>query len=127
DPRFIADPGAFFAPPAPLLARERQLATLRDGELVDLRFETAFVPVYADAKLAVDRRGLALWWRHHRPGRPVMLCVHGYAGGHLWLERLAFDARRFYRAGVDVVLYVLPYHGTRTPPGSARSGQAFFD
>ena len=56
-----------------------------------------------------------------------MLCVHGYAGGHLWLETLAFDARRFYRAGVDVVLYVLPYHGRRMPPGAHRSGGPFFD
>ena len=35
--------------------------------------------------------------------------------------------RRFYRAGVDVVLYVLPYHGRRTPRGAGRSGAPFFD
>jgi pimeloyl-ACP methyl ester carboxylesterase len=127
DPRFIAEPGAFFAEPSPLRARERRLAALRDGELIDLRFETDFVPAYAGAQLALDRRGLALWWRHREPGHPVMLCVHGYAGGHLWLERLAFDARRFYGAGVDVVLYVLPYHGARAPAGSGRSGEGFFD
>jgi hypothetical protein len=127
DARFVAEPGAFFAEPEPLRARERRLAGLYAGELLDLRYETAFRPAWSGADLALDRRGIALWWRHEAPGHPVMLCVHGYAGGHLWLERLAFDARRFYRAGVDVVLYVLPYHGERTPGGAARSGQGFFD
>src|SRR5581483_1768699 len=127
DPRFITVPDAFFAPPAPLVARERRASRLSDGELVDLRFETAFEPVFANAGLDVDRRGVALWWRHRTPGHPAMLCVHGYAGGHLWLERLAFDARRFYRAGVDVVLYVLPYHGPRSVGGAARSGEGFFE
>ena len=126
DPRFVDDPGTFFATPAPLRAEERRLRRLVDGELVRLRFESAFVPVFPEAALAVDRAGVALWWRHRRPGHPAMLCVHGYAGGHLWLERLAFEARRFYRAGVDVVIYVLPYHGPRTAPGSGRSGNGFF-
>src|SRR5204863_137740 len=42
------------------------------------------------------------------------------------IERLAFEARRFYRAGVDVVIYVLPYHGPRTAAGSGPSGRGFF-
>ena len=126
DPRFVDDPGAFFAAPAPLRVEERRLRRLVDGDLIRVRFESAFVPVFPEAALSVDRTGVALWWRHRRAGHPAMLCVHGYAGGHLWLERLAFEARRFYRAGVDVVIYVLPYHGPRTAPGSGPSGRGFF-
>ncbi len=126
DRRFVDDPSAFFAAPAPLRASERRLRQLVDGDLVRLRFESAFVPVFPEAALAVDRTGIALWWRHRRSGHPAMLCVHGYAGGHLWIERLAFEARRFYRAGVDVVIYVLPYHGPRTAAGSGPSGRGFF-
>jgi pimeloyl-ACP methyl ester carboxylesterase len=132
DPRFIDDPSTFYAPPAPLRVDARRRSHLRDGELLDLHYTSEFVPVLPEARsdrerVAANQHGVARWWRHHEPGHPAMLCVHGYAGGHLWLERLAFDADRFYRAGVDVVIYVLPYHGPRTPRGARQSGEPFFD
>ncbi len=131
DPRFVTDPASFFATPAPLRAEVRRRRALDDGELLDVRYTTEFTPVFPEAGEALHAAaaapGVARWWRHRDPGHPAMLCIHGYAGGHLWLERLAFDARRFYRAGVDVVLYVLPYHGGRAPHGARRSGESFFD
>lgn len=130
DPRFLHDADAFFAPPRPVRARERRLQSLPAGELVQLTYETDFVPVFPEARqdlLHACRAGVARWWRHEKPGHPAMLCVHGYGGGHFWLERLAFDANRFYRAGLDVLLYVLPYHGSRAPHGRLRSGEPFFD
>jgi len=131
DPRFL-DPGAFFLAPSPLRANVRRIGTPPDGDLLDVSYTTDFVPVFPEARAdgigqAARRPGIARWWRHRRAGHPAMLCIHGYAGGHLWLERLAFDARRFYRAGVDVLIYVLPYHGPRTPRGARRSGEPFFD
>ena len=129
DPDFISHPDRFFAPPTPLRAQLQRRHALRDGELLEVGYETDFVPVFPEARSdpGVDRVGVARWWRHHRPGHPAMLCVHGYGGGHLWLERLAFDAGRFYRAGLDVVLYVLPHHGLRGPGGPFQSGLSFFD
>src|SRR6266850_4199764 len=131
DPRFL-DPGAFFLAPSPLRANVRRIGTPPDGDLLDVSYTTDFVPVFPEARAdgigqAARRPGIARWWRHRRAGHPAMLCIHGYAGGHLWLERLAFDARRFYRAGVDVALSVLPYHGRRAPSGPRRSGEPFFD
>lgn len=130
DPRFVAEPDTFFLSPRPLRGHERRMRRLPGGELLELTYETDFVPVFAEARddLRDARRpGVARWWRHAQPGRPAMLCIHGYAGGHFWLERLAFDASRFYRAGMDVLLYVLPYHGLRAPHGPWRSGEPFFD
>jgi pimeloyl-ACP methyl ester carboxylesterase len=132
DPRFVAEPERFFTRPTSLRTDSRRLADLRGGEILSLRYTTDFVPVFPEAqgdtaRVARNQRGIARWWRHHEPGHPAMLCVHGFAGGHLWLERLAFEADRFYRAGLDVVLYVLPYHGPRTPRGAQRSGAPFFD
>lgn len=126
DPRLIAHPDAFFHPPAPPRVRERAMRRLRRGQVVELTYETDFRPVFPGAELPPLRPGVARWWRHATPGHPVLLCVHGYAGGHPWLETLAFDAPRFYRAGMDVLLYVLPYHGTRMLPGARRSGDGFF-
>ena len=130
DRRFIDEPNRFFARPSPLRTETRRLGSRRDGEVVELTYSSEFVPVFPEARTDPVRsnpQGIARWWRHRRPGHPAMLCIHGYAGGHLWLERLAFDASRFYRAGIDVVIYVLPYHGPRTPAGARRSGEPFFD
>jgi len=129
DPGFIAHPERFFTIPGPIHADVQRLRALDGGELADVRYRTDFAPVFpeADPVLATESGpGVARWWRHREPGHPVMVCVHGYAGGHLWLETLAFEARRFYRAGLDVVLYVMPYHGRRTPLGAGRSGGPFF-
>jgi pimeloyl-ACP methyl ester carboxylesterase len=132
DPRFIAEPDAFFTPPRPLeRARARRVLGIPDGEVLSLDYETDFEAAFPEARDdvvdAVNRRGVALWWRHAEPGHPVVLCVHGYGGGQLWLESLAFEAIRSYRAGIDVLLYVLPYHGARTPAGARHSGEPFFD
>ncbi|HLY36440.1 MAG TPA: alpha/beta hydrolase family protein [Candidatus Binatia bacterium] len=132
DPRFIADPDAFFVPPRPIrTATPDRILGLPGGDVVRLDYETDFQPTFPEARAdAIDRcnaHGVALWWRHARRGHPTMLCVHGYGGGQTWLESLAFEAVSFYRAGVDVVIYVLPYHGARTPAGARHSGELFFD
>ena len=126
DPRFVAEPGAFFRPPTVPRVRERTVLRLRRGRVLRLAYDTDFRPAFPDADLPPVRRGVARWWRHDAPDRPVLLCIHGYAGGHPLVETLAFDVPRFYRAGMDVVLYVLPYHGARAIPGARRSGDGFF-
>jgi len=128
NPQFVSDPGSYYATPTPPRASLRRRGRLKDGELLEVTYETDFAPVCPEAREAVaSAHGVLRWWRHRDPGHPVMLCIHGYAGGHFWLESLAFDARRFYRAGVDVALYVLPYHGRRAIGGARRSGEGFFD
>ena len=132
DPRFITDPDAFFVPPRGLrVAPPARILGLPGGDVVRLDYETDFQATFPEARAdAMDRcnaRGVALWWRHAGRGHPTMLCVHGYRGGQTWLEALAFEAVSFYRAGVDVVLYILPYHGARTPADARHSGEPFFD
>src|SRR5207249_3539793 len=129
NPEFIAHPDRFFVPPISLRSQLQRQHALRDGELLEVTYETDFVPVFPEERSNphLNRAGVARWWRHRGPGHPAMLCIHGYGGGHLWLERLAFDAGRFYRAGLDVILYVLPYHGLRSPHGVRQSGAPFFD
>jgi len=129
-PHLLERSDAFFASPAALEVTITGRRALDGGELLDLSYRSDFVPVFPEARTdpseqAANQTGVARWWRHREPGHPAMLCIHGYAGGHFWLEALAFDAPRFYRAGLDVLLYVLPYHGTRALP-RARSGDGFF-
>jgi hypothetical protein len=132
NPVFLSDPHSFFAPPeCPPTVREARVRRLPDGASVDLEFPSGFVPVYAAARpdflrFPENRIVRARWWRHAGGGRPVVLCLHGYASGHPGVDGLAFDARGLYRAGFDVVLYTLPFHGRRRPRGARKSGEGFF-
>lgn len=128
DSRFLTEPESFFRSPKHPRAEVTWRVPLPGGEIDLVSYETDFVPVFPEARgepqEAGNGRGVMLWWRHHEPGHPVMLCVHGYGSGNPWIESLAFDAARFYWTGVDVAIYVLPYHGART---TGRSGEGFFD
>ncbi len=51
-------------------------------------------------------------------GRPVVICIHGYLGGHFMVEERKFPVNAFFRAGLDIALPVLPYHALRADPGA---------
>src|SRR5690349_14590951 len=77
DPRFAADPAAFFVPPAPRRAQLRRRGRLADGELLGVAYTTEFTPVFPEARdggaaTAAGQPGLARWWRHRRPDHPAM-------------------------------------------------------
>jgi pimeloyl-ACP methyl ester carboxylesterase len=132
NPVFLTDPETFFAPPdVPDGVREVPVRALRGGTCVDVAFASSFTPVYAAARedfarFPENRIVRARWWRHAGRGRPTVVCLHGYASGIPSVDALAFGARRLYRAGLDVLLYTLPFHGPRRPRGARKSGEGFF-
>jgi pimeloyl-ACP methyl ester carboxylesterase len=132
NPVFLTDPETFFAPPeTPEAVRESPVRRLPGGACVDVAFPSSFTPVYAAARedfasFPENRIVRARWWRHADRGRPTIICLHGYASGLPAVDALAFGARRLYRAGLDVLLYTLPFHGRRRPRGARKSGEGFF-
>ena len=132
NPVFLTDPQTFFAPPeAPDAVRETPVRRLDGGACVDVAFASDFLPVYGAARddfasFPENRIVRARWWRHRSGARATVLCLHGYASGHPGVDGLAFDARRLYRAGLDVLLYTLPFHWRRRPRGATKSGDGFF-
>jgi len=133
DPRFLAAPHTFFEePPAPDGVAERTLGRLADGgRCLDLAFASGFTPVYPEARAEFSRFGEnrmahARWWRHRGRPAPTVVCLHGYASGDPRIDRLAFGVRRLYDAGLDVLLFTLPFHGRRKPRDARKSGEAFF-
>jgi len=132
NPVFLTDPETFFAPAErPDAVREMHVRRLPGGSCVDLAFPSTFQPVYAAARadfasFTENRIARARWWRHAGQRRPTVLCLHGYASGHPGVDGLAFDARGLYRAGLDVVLFTLPFHWRRRPRGARKSGEGFF-
>src|SRR5262245_10119813 len=55
----------------------------------------------------------ARWFRHRSGPRPCAVLLHGYMGGTLGLEERMFPVRKLFAGGMDVVLSVLPFHGSR--------------
>lgn len=121
-PRLLAEPDAFFVPPPLPEAQRTPVRPLPDGGRVeDLSFATSFVPTHDFPReeylaFAENRTARARYWRHRTP-RATAVCIHGYLGGHLTFEEVAFEAPRLYQWGLDVIIPVLPFHGLRAPGG----------
>lgn len=116
---YPVDAPGFFRPARPI--RPTRTPVPGEPNAVDLVWESGyetFSPLLADRWRGVPSNG----WVHARhcgpprrggPPRPVIVLVHGYLGGHFAVERKVFPVEWLLAAGLDVVLYTLPFHGLR--------------
>lgn len=125
----LGTPSGFFPDPA---APAMQIARLGDGPLGTQVFDLSyasdyepFLPAARDLHLRASENltARARWWSSGR-GRPTIVLIHGWGGGHHWVTQRAFAVPYWLRHGYDVASFVLPFHGDRTPAGM-RSGEAF--
>ena len=109
----------FFQPPPPLpRVHEEKRGPLPDGEIVDVKWESGFVPhwelVREDyLRHQPNRYAFARILRHDEPPRAQVVCIHGYRGGAFLFEERAFPTRWLYKLGLDVILVQLPFHALR--------------
>jgi pimeloyl-ACP methyl ester carboxylesterase len=128
----VADPQLMF--PAPAAARviaEPRAPRAGAASVVDLRFASGYRPFHAGyaeehAAFAVNLTAHARLFRGGAGPRPVVLCLHGWAGGPYWIEERAFVVPYLVRLGVDVALLQLPFHGLRAPRELRRTSAQFF-
>jgi len=130
DPALQRDPGRFFdfAPGSLALAPagERRTRTLRDGAVFARRFESAYVPLLTGAAAPEDDRLRIEHWCHPpERRRGTILLLHGFTMGRPWMDGPVLLASRWWKAGLDVALFTLPFHGARTPPDARFSGEHF--
>ena len=128
-PDNFGTPGTLFAAPSPPVVSERIKRRRFSARTVDLRFASAYRPVFRDYReiYASYRENHTVYARlltrgHHRP---VIICVHGWGGGVFWLEERAFPVGMLLDAGFDVVLFQLPFHANRSPPAAMFPGSMF--
>ncbi len=122
-PEVFADPDVFFPRPAPVAPTVRFVRELEwGGECVELSWTSAFTPFDAltgERYLAhVPNRTAHARLYARGGGRPAVIAIHGYMGGHWALEERAWPIRSLDRWGLDVALAVLPFHGLRARPGA---------
>lgn len=104
---------------------EEHVRSLRGGGVVDVRWKSGYEPLASEPE--VRRRFLSIssnQWAHarlflHRDRRrPTAILVHGYLGGVYGVEERAWPLRwMFERLGLDLALFVLPFHGARNLRG----------
>lgn len=124
-------PSRFFpVPPDPVV----RLAPVGDGPLgtqvVDLSYPSDYEPFLPVARelhyrITENLTSHARWWTSGR-GRPTLVLLHGWTGGHHWVTERTFAVEYWLRHGYDVAAFVLPFHGDRAPgTGALRSGALF--
>jgi dienelactone hydrolase len=107
----------FAAPPPARVTAARRGSLPGDGRIVDVGWQSSFVPRWdavRDDYLSHEpnRSCYARVLMHARPA-PTMICLHGYGGGQYFVEERAFPTRWLYERGMNVAIFVLPFHGKR--------------
>jgi pimeloyl-ACP methyl ester carboxylesterase len=116
---WLVHPETFFPRLRPDAVRHRPVRSLgRRGEVVDLSWASPYAPINPDVAERYLRYGangtahVRLLLHRDRP-RPTVVLIHGYLGGTHALEERAWPIRWMFRRGLDVALFVLPFHGPR--------------
>lgn len=89
------------------------------GRVELLRFDTPYVAVNPDVRTAYSRHSnnavaTAQHWRHDDGGgRPTLVVIHGFGASPAWFNASFFELADVFSEGWDVLLYKLPFHGSR--------------
>ena len=130
DRGWLEKPADFHEAPPTLENPELRRKSVRGLEYEHLVFESAYEPRTEepgrDRWLAQRGNRTAHAWvvRHAEPGRPWLVCIHGYQMGAAAIDLAAFEAHRLHRDfGMNLLFPVLPLHGARK--AGRRSGDGF--
>lgn len=112
----------FFAEPRAITPGERLVRSRRRGGTVaDLSWHSDFTlldPEVAERYGSARENALAVARCFRRgPGRPVVILIHGYMAGPFAFEERIWPLGALDSAGFDVVLFTLPFHGSRARAG----------
>jgi hypothetical protein len=111
----------FFAAPSAIAPGERVVRQRRHGSVTDLSWQSGFSPLdpeVAERHASARENARAVARRFQGgPGRPAVILIHGYMAGPFAFEERIWPIARLERAGFDVVLFTLPFHGPRARAG----------
>jgi pimeloyl-ACP methyl ester carboxylesterase len=127
-----AEPRRFFAfvdaPIAPLSDVTRYQRTINGGRIIGREFATAYrpyQPISAATAPAADSIRLEHWTHAAGDSRGTVVTLHGFSMGYPRIDAFALFSAQCFRAGFDVALVTLPFHGARTPADARFSGERF--
>ena len=119
----LKDRGAdhIFDSPTKLIPEIRSRGYTRGRQVVDLTWRSTHRALSADVEATYTRfehnqQAHVRWWRSPSP-RSTLIGIHGYGQGTFEVDARALPVDRWLRAGHDVALFTLPFHGLRRAPG----------
>jgi pimeloyl-ACP methyl ester carboxylesterase len=118
-PEWLLGPEPFFPRPRLERVRRRRLpASSREREVVDVSFRSEPDLVFDEVAPTIRAHRANRWARarlflHPERERPAIALIHGYLGGEPAFEERFWSAASFFRRGLHVALFVLPFHGQR--------------
>lgn len=127
DSSLIDEPERFF--PAPTAGDDGRLTRVRQGDLGvavdDLRWRSGYEPFGAGVAARyrsheANAVAVARLVRRPHERRPAVVLIHGYLGGELRLDEAFWPVEWLLDQGLDVALFVLPFHGERRRDRGAR-------
>ncbi len=128
---WLDDPESYHQSPAAPTAWSTRGERVLGQPYEHLSFQSGYEPHRGEPGrerwLERDANRIAHAWVLHQadPGRPWLVCVHGFGTGAPFVDLRAFRARRLHSEhGLNVVVPVLPLHGPRQQSGVA-SGDGF--
>lgn len=124
-PEYFETEGAFFEKPSSKLFRSTLVSEVAGGfgraqrtRTIDLSWESGYVPRHEGVRAKFESR-VPNRTAHARlisggDGRPTVVLIHGYMGGQWALEERQWRIGALLRAGLDVALFMLPFHAKRS-------------
>ncbi len=129
---WLEKPESYHREPPPLESPAVRWRNSLGFSFEHLSFESGYEPHPGEPgrerwlSYALNREAHAWVLRHADPGRPWLMCVHGYGMGLPAVDLSAFEARRLHgELGLNVICPVLPLHGPRKI--RLRSGDGFLN
>jgi hypothetical protein len=119
-PEHFDDGSTFFPEPAPIEPRVTPVRTVGEGvgTVVDVTWPSTFEPLLGDIREEYlshepNRTAAARMWLHGDRARPAAILIHGYRCGMYRLEERVWPIPWLFERGLDVGLFVLPFHAIR--------------
>ncbi len=130
------DPVKSFPAPAELpRVSSRQAHPVADwitpGTIENLAFASSFTAINPAMRkqwstLTSNNPARAQHWRHDDGPRPTLCVIHGFMGSSYPANGRFFTLPWYYRAGYDVLMYTLPFHGKQAEKFSPLGGLGYF-
>ena len=129
------NPRKIFVPPRAVTVRENKPGLLyyrpKGIPARLLSFDSSFTPLHPQLRESYlghssNRRAWAQHWTHADGPRPTLMFVHGFVADPYWLNSRMFALPWLYRAGYDILLCTLPFHGARRGWAEPFSGYGYF-